>query len=93
MSFLDENNKKRKEDWKNDVLSESKITDSNLYRNHLVYSSLSDSKSGTGKIAFVRGFRHKNQKITFHILNRLKEMSDIANGCNPYFIVTPIAKL
>ncbi|MFL2587618.1 MAG: hypothetical protein ACJ0QA_02360 [Flavobacteriaceae bacterium] len=93
MSFLDENNKKRKEDWKNDVLSKSKITDSNLYRNHLVYSSLSDSKSGTEIIAFVRGFRHKNQKITFHILNRLKEMSDVANGCNSYYIVTTIAKL
>ena len=93
MSFLDKNNKKRKEDWKNNVLSKSEITDSNLYRNHPEYSSLSDSNSGSGKIAFVRGFRHKNQKTTFHILNRLKEMSDIANGCNPYFIVTPIAKL
>ena len=93
MSFLDENNKMREEDWRNNVLSKSEITGSNLYRNHPEYSSLSDSKSGSGKIAFVRGFKHKNPKTTFHILKRLKEMSDVANGCNPYFIVTPIAKL
>ena len=92
MSFLDENNKMREKDWRNNVLSKSEITGSNLYRNHPEYSSLSDSKSGSGKIAFVRGFKHKNPD-NFSYRKRLKEMSDIADGCNPYFIVTPIAKL
>ena len=93
MDFLDKIRKKRKEDWENNVLSKAEITDSNLYRNHPEYSSISDSKSGSGKIAFVRGFRHKNQNATFHLLKRLKEMSDISTGCNPYFVVTPISKI
>ena len=28
-----------------------------------------------------------------HLLKRLKEMSDISSGCNPYFVVTPISKI
>jgi len=53
---------------------------------------MSKSESGSGKVVFVRGFKQKNWKTTFDILSRMKKISDMSEGCNPYNVVTPIAK-
>ena len=53
---------------------------------------MSKSESGSGEIVFVRGFKHQNWKATLDILKRMKDLSDMSEGCNPYNIVTPIAK-
>ena len=92
ISFLDQKNKIRDDDWNENILSLAYLNGSNIYRNHPEYSSMSKSESGNGKVVFVRGFRQQNWKTTFHILKRLKDMSDMSEGCNPYNIVTPIAK-
>ena len=92
MSFMDQKNKKRSDDWDKNILSKAELKESNLYRNHPDYSSMSKSESGSGKVVFVRGFKQQNWKTTFHILKRLKDVSDMSEGCNPYNVVTPIAK-
>ena len=92
MSFMDQKNKRREDDWNKNILSKAELKDSNLYRNHPEYSSMSKSESGSGEVVFVRGFKQQNSKTTFDILKRLKKISDMTEGCNPYNIVTPIAK-
>ena len=89
---MDQKNKRREDDWNKNILSKSELKDSNLYRNHPEYSSMSKSESGSGEVVFVRGFKQQNSKTTFDILKRLKKISDMTEGCNPYNIVTPIAK-
>ena len=94
MSLLDKKNdiKGHNEDWIKNIASKVISSDSNLYRNHPEYSSMSKSESGSGEIVFVRGFKHQNWKATKHILKRMKDMSDMSEGCNPYNVVTPIAR-
>jgi hypothetical protein len=92
MSFMDQKNKRRQDDWNKNILSKAELKDSNLYRNHPEYSSMSKSESGSGVVVFVRGFKQQNSKTTFDILKRLKKISDMSEGCNPYNVVTPIAK-
>ena len=94
MSFLDKKNdiKGHNEDWIKNIATKVISSDSNLYRNHPEYSSMSKSESGSGEIVFVRGFKQKNWKTTFHLLKRLKDVSDMSEGCNPYNVVIPIAK-
>ena len=89
---MDQKNKRREDDWNKNILSKAELKDSNLYRNHPEYSSMSKSESGSGEVVFVRGFKQQNSKTTFDILKRLKKISDMTEGCNPYNIVTPIAK-
>jgi len=92
MSFMDQKNKRRVDDWNKNILSKAEFKDSNLYRNHQEYSSMSKSESGSGKVVFVRGFKQESGKTTFDILSKLKKISDMSEGCNPYNVVTPIAK-
>ena len=94
MSLLDKKNdiKGHNEDWIKNIAPKVISSNSNLYRNHPKYSSMSKSESGSGEIVFVRGFKQKNWKTTFYILKKLKDMSDMSEGCNPYNVVTPIAK-
>ncbi|RPG69855.1 MAG: hypothetical protein CBC80_004355, partial [Flavobacteriaceae bacterium TMED120] len=70
MSLLDKKNdiKGHNEDWIKNIASKVISSDSNLYRNHPEYSSMSKSESGSGEIVFVRGFKHQNWKATKHIL-------------------------
>ena len=94
MSLLDKKNELmvQNKDWIENIASKVIISDSNLYRNQSKYSSMSKSESGSGKVVFVRGFKQKNWKTTFDILSRMKKISDMSEGCNPYNVVTPIAK-
>ena len=94
MSFLDDKNniKGHNEDWIENISTKVQSSDSNIYRNHPEYSSMSKSEPGSGKVVFVRGFKQKNWKTTFYLLKRLKGISDMTEGCNPYNVVTPIAK-
>ena len=64
MSLLDKKNdiKGHNEDWIKNIATKVISSDSNLYRNHPEYSSMSKSESGSGEIVFVRGFKQKNWK-------------------------------
>ena len=67
MSLLDKKNdiKGHNEDWIKNIASKVISSDSNLYRNHPNYSSMSKSESGSGKVVFVRAYKQKNGENNF----------------------------
>ena len=56
MSFMDQKNKRREDDWHKNILSKAELKASNLYSNHPAYRSMSQIESGSGEVVLVRVF-------------------------------------